>query len=818
MMADFFYRLPTSRQHIFSLLILFIVPLVMFFQTTLGGKEIERHDITQWRAGAESIIDYREEFGEEPLWASNMFGGMPSFVVSTKNKFPHLNNLAGTFNKIYPAFQYWIMLSGMYVLLILIGFRPLSAIFGSITFSLTTYFPVIIMAGHTSKFFTLAFVPWTFAGYWLMTRKGKLIAGLLLFTTAMALEVRAGHPQITYYFAYLLAALWIYDSVQWFKSKELKKLGVITGLLILGGIMGILGNAERTLSQKAYADYSIRGGSDLEGSTGLDENYAFAWSQGISETLTLLVPNLYGGASPDYWGPKSITSGPHYLGALAFLFMIIGIWKTKDRLVFVFLGVGILAIFFAWGNSFPILNRFAFNYIPFFDKFRAPETWLVVTSFCFTIVSVYGIQAVLSTINEKSTNIKSFIQPIGAVIGIFLIVFVMIRSFEFVGPNEVAQISAQIAQQNQVPADNPQVIQRAETFIQQQLVPTREEKANRDVLRFGMFLVFGIAIVYGATQKKISPSLAGVGLFLLAGIDMIQVGQRYMSDDKFVTSNVDTERIILSESREQERFIKEENDKQVYPYRVFPLDINFGPFANAVPSYFYPSLGGYSGAKLSVAQDVLMAARSPIFGGQYGLNLGLLSALNTRYITYNPGLVIPGITPVFTAQNGGVVYENENVLPKAFFVDSVITVQSPSEAYELLFPGNVDFSTTAIVEGYSPTHSTDSASVVEVTNYTGAEMSFEVSRTQPGFMVISEIYYPDGWIATINGEETQIHKTNYLLRGIEVPAGTHTIELDFRPSSYYNGVIFSTISLLFQIGLGVFLLIQFVNHRKKSAE
>ena len=169
-MTDFFYRLPKSRQHSIALAILFFIPLILFFDITVGGKELERHDITQWRAGAESIIDYRETYGEEPLWASNMFGGMPSFVVSTKSQVPHINNLGKFFSGIYPAFQYWVMLGGMYFLLTLMGFRSLTALFGSITFALTTYFPVIIMAGHTSKFAALAYAPWTIAGYWLLTQ------------------------------------------------------------------------------------------------------------------------------------------------------------------------------------------------------------------------------------------------------------------------------------------------------------------------------------------------------------------------------------------------------------------------------------------------------------------------------------------------------------------------------------------------------------------------------------------------------------------------------------------------------------------------
>jgi hypothetical protein len=803
-MSDFFYRLPQKWQHIVSVAILFIIPLVLFFQTTLGGKEIQRHDITQWRAGAETVIEYREQFGEEPLWVNNMFGGMPAIVVSVQRQVPNLDVLTGYFNNIYPAFQYWVLLSGMYFLLILMGFRPLTAVFGSLIYGLTTYFPVIIMAGHTSKFFTLAFVPWTFAGYWLITRSPKKIAGLLLFTTAFALEVRAGHPQITYYFMFLMGALWMFDSFKWLKKSDFKKWGTITAILMVGGIMGVLNNAERTLTQKSYAPYSIRGGSDLKGTTGLDTNYAFAWSQGKAETLTLAIPDLFGGASPDYWGPKSFTSGPHYLGALAIFFVLIALLRVRQKVMYIFLGVGFLAILFSWGGNFALFNKLAFDYIPYFDKFRAPETWLVVTSFCFSIVAVYGLDALIDWVGEQQLSIKKLYPILGIVVGVFILLLVTVKSFDYTRLGEVENIAAQIAQQNQLPANNPQVLQRARGIVETQFIPTRSEKANADLFRLGFFLLAGTGLVYAYITRKISATTVSLSVVMLTAIDMISVGQRYMDETKFVNSNIDPERLIESQRRPLDTFIQENiSDNGIYPYRVFPLLDN--PYSNAIPSYFYPSLGGYTGAKLALAQDVLLAQGEPMFGGQYGINLDLLAVLNTKYITYNPGLQVPGVTPVYSG-NDGVVYEIENVLPKAFFVDQAITVDDPVEAFNLLSPGRVDFSNTAIVENYSPNIVPDSAATVEFTSYTGSEMTLEISRSTPGFLVLSEIYYPDGWVATLNGEEIPIYKTNYLLRGLQIPAGEHTLELDFRPPSFYTGVKLSWASLIFQISLALFLV------------
>ncbi len=197
---DFFSKLTETKQHLIALLILFLIPFFLFTATTIGGKEFQRHDITQWRAGAESVIDYRETYDKEPLWVNNMFGGMPSFVVSTKTQVPHLDRIKSFFQGIYPAFQYWVMLSGMYFLLIIMGFRSLPSVFGSLMIGLSTYIPIIISAGHNTKFIALTFIPWMIAGYWLLTRKEKKLPGLLLFTVAVALELRAGHPQITYYF------------------------------------------------------------------------------------------------------------------------------------------------------------------------------------------------------------------------------------------------------------------------------------------------------------------------------------------------------------------------------------------------------------------------------------------------------------------------------------------------------------------------------------------------------------------------------------------------------------------------------------------
>lgn len=813
----FFYNLSEVKQHLIALAVLFLVPFILFTATTIGGKEFQRHDITQWRAGAESVIEYREQYGKEPLWVENMYMGMPAYVVSVKNEIPNIDRLSGFFKNIYPAFPYWVMLSGMYFLLILMGFKPLTAVFGSLLYSLTTYFPIIIGAGHTSKFVALAYAPWVLAGYWKLTHSKNKLAGLLLFSVAMALEVRAGHPQITYYFMYLLGFLWIANSWKLIQEKNLKQFGIVTGLLVLGGVIGILGHAQNFLTLQEYSQYSIRGGSALDGTTGLSKGYAFAWSQGIKESLTLLVPEIFGGASPTYFGNKSITSGPHYLGALCLPFLLIALFRQRSKTMFVFFGTGTLALLFAWGENFAFFNELAFDYIPFFNKFRAPETWLVLTSFCYTVVAVYGLDWFFDFVKQKTPQLKELYAPLGTAVIIFIFVLVQVKTMEYTKPGEVANIANQIAQQNNVSPDNPQVQQRANTYVQQNFVPDRKESANKDVFRLGLFLIFAGALIWFALKQKLSVTLASLGLIVITGFDMISVGKRYVPERIIVNANVNPGKYLESQKRDIDQYIIDNiySENGEYRYRVFPLLVS--PFQEATPSYFYPTVGGYTGAKLSIVSDITSPG-GPLYTQSGGLNLNLLGALNVKYINFRPGLPFQGLTPVFDG-NSGTVYENQKILPKAFFVDSLVYADTPVEAFDFVSNPEVDYSKVAVVENSEQIPiSTDSTSEVSITNYTGSEIILNVSRSTPGFLVLSEIYYPAGWVATLNGEEIEILKTNYVLRGLKIPAGDHELVMEFKPSSYSLGVTLGWISLVAQILIALVFGITYFRNNTSNSE
>lgn len=811
--------LSTRTQHFIALGLLFIVPLILFFPSTIGGKEMQRHDITQWRAGAESIIDYREEFGEEPLWSKNMFGGMPSFVISTARQVPHLDTLVKPFfSKWYPAFEYWVLLTGMYVLLTLMGFRPWIAVTGSIIYGLTTYFPIIIMAGHTSKFFALALAPWMLVGYWLITRSPQILRGLLVFSIAVSLEFRAGHPQITYYFLFVLLFVWLFDVWNGLKIKEQQKWIKLTLVLLVGGLIGVAGNAEKLLPLQEYAQYSIRGGSDISETTGLDKSYAFAWSQGIKESLTLLLPNAFGGASPNYWGPKSVTSGPHYLGFLVLPFIILGLIKRRDYTPFAFLSIGLLALFFSWGENFLLLNNLAFKLIPFFDKFRAPETWLVISSFSASILVAYGLEALPKFKPEKFSLARIRI-PMLVIVGVFGLAFLSYNSLEYTNPLEVERIANQIAQQNQINPSNAQVRSQATNFVQQRLVPERENLARADFIRFGILSVVLIGFLYAYFSAKLSYTVLLLLLFGIQSYDLLQVGLRFVPESGFTRQNPYDSVFMERQARPLDRFIQQNiyDEAGIYEHRVLPLLDN--PFNNAVPSYFYPTIGGYSGAKLSLFQDVFMSNNAALFDGPFGINLDLLRLFNTKYITYGGNLNVPGVVPVYSSEQGSV-YEVQDILPKAFFVDSVRLVNSGPEAFDYLKnPGRIDFSSVALVElddlwedqaietiNSLPTSTlVDSTSLVNVTKYTGAELELSIERFSTGFLVINELYYPAGWKAYLNGEEIQIYKTNYFLRGLIIPPGNHELILDFQPDSFGQGILVSWLSIAFQLILGLWV-------------
>lgn len=783
---DFISRLSNHKQHWMALFILFLLPFFLYSSVLIGDQKFVGNDIVQWRAGAESIIEYKEaNKGENPLWATHMFSGMPSYVISAPQSVPSLDTVIKSISgDIHPLSYFWVLLGGAYCLFIMMGVRPFAAVVGSILIGFTTYIPIIIEAGHYTKFVAYAYIPWVFVGYWMLSRSDKKLPAFFIFCLALTLELRANHPQVFYYFLYLMGFWWVYDGFKAYHRNRLGKWLNRTAYLIGAGLLAIVCSLESYWRLYEYSQFSTRGGSTLDvgGGTGLAMDYAFSWSQGWGELLTLIIPGIFGGASGEaYWGPKPFTSGPHYLGAIALILALVGLLRYKKDIKYMFFGVGTLAMLFALGENFRLLNELMFNYMPFFNKFRTPEMWLILTVFCFSVLAVFGIHALFEMAAAKKKTFAPLYAPLGIALGLALLFALgsnTLLSFEKAGERQ--QYAQQVAQQNNVAVSNPQVQQAVNNFISNRLKPERKAMANTDSIRFFVIVLLGSGLIALLYSGKISKGYFFIGLIVITAYDLLSVGNRYTGEDRLVPDHVSIEAYIEQQKRPLDEFIIENiNSGEGYPYRVFPLLDN--PFNNAIPAYFYPSIGGYTGAKLAHYQDMIDRL---LMTGPQGINMPLLDMLNVKFITIGQQLPFPDLEEVYSNQNR-YVYENIDVLPKAFFVDSAATVSSPLEAVQNMETGSgFNPSQLAVVETDDDIIAMpDSTATVEVTAYEANRITLRTKRSKEGFMVLSEVYYPAGWQAEIDGKPARIYKTNFVLRGLQVPAGDHSITLSFQPAS-----------------------------------
>ncbi|MCC5913210.1 MAG: hypothetical protein JJU46_02440 [Balneolaceae bacterium] len=810
---DFWEKLSPTKKHILCLGFLFILPVFLFHASILGGQQYMGHDVIQWRAGAESLIQHQEQYDETAHWAENMFSGMPATTISHPPQISNLDNtLLRSLQVIYPAAEMWILLGGAYLMFLLLGARPLSAVFGAIIVGFSTYIPIIIGAGHNAKFLAYIYIPWLYNGYLMLTRsKINPWLAFFIFAWALTLHLRAYHPQVTYFFLFPLGTLFIYDLVKAVKSNNTKPFAIHTGYLVGAAAIATLIAVQLYWSTMEYSPFSMRGGSELAGTGGLSRDYAFAWSQGWGELLTLLIPGAYGG-SELYWGPKTFTSGPHYFGALAALFFIVGVWKSSHKLKWVFLGPGIATLLFSLGEYFGALNNLMFAYFPLFDKFRVPEMWLMVTVFCFAFPAVFGLDWMIDRFKDRKAAMGEWKKPLYVALAVAAVAaFAGFQMLSFEKDGERSQIAQQIAQQNQTSPDDPRVAQAVERYLENELIPDRRELARGDTVRFVALFLIGAGLLWAMGIKKIPLSAGMIAFCVILAYDFISVDSRYLSERSLVDQQMTREGYIERTERHLDRFLKEEVDSgEGWKYRVLPmLD---SPFNNATPSYFYPSAGGYSGAKLGYYQDLIDEA---FFSGSAGINTGVLNMLNIRFLSIQQPVGIPGFATAYQGDDG-VVVENQNVLPKAWFVNSVESLDSQPDVLRRISQ-DFDAAETAFVAGREPSEfGPADAGTVRVTEYNANAITLEISRDEPGFMVLGEIWYPPGWNATLNGEEIEIIRTNYVLRGFEIPAGEHQLEMRMEPVWYATGNTLAVIGTVLLFGSGAFGL--FMTFRRRESE
>jgi hypothetical protein len=712
-----------------------------------------------------------------------MFGGMPTYLIGTK----YAGNLLVKVDRAFqfakrPAGFIFFTLVGFYILLLVLGVNPWLSILGAFAYALSAYFFIVIAAGHNAKMHAISYVAPMIAGIFL-TFRGKYIGGFALFALFLGLNLNAGHVQITYYAGFVILALGLAFLIDAIKQKTYKNFSISVAVLTLAALLAVGANFSRLYFTWESGKYSIRGATELstreaDRTTGLDKEYATAWSYGKLETLNLLIPNFMGGSSaadfgtnsntyqflidnrvpqsqakaivkqlPAYWGPQPMTSGPVYIGAIVVFLFVLGLFLIRGTLKWTLLGVTILTIMLAWGKNFMPLTDFFLHYFPGYNKFRTVSMILYVAEFTMPLIGILALKEIFQGDITKERFMKAFKWAIGITAGICLFFLLFGGAFFYFE----ADIDARY-----IASGYP-----AEMFDAIRL--DRQEMLRNDSFRSLVFILLGAAVLLGFYLKKLKPaySIAILGVLIIA--DMWTVNRRYLNNENFVPiSKVEKP---FAESFADKQIL---NDKDL-SFRVYNLSVS--SFNDASTSFFHKSIGGYHGAKLRRYQEII----------DYHIakgNLSVLNMLNTRYF----------IEPT---EQGPAASFNPNALGNAWFVETVQVVDNADE--EIAALNNFDPKSTAIVDkrfaneldnNFSPANSSDTIYLKE---YRANRLVYNYRLESPRLAVFSEIYYPKGWVATVNNEEIEHIRVNYILRGALLPEGENQVVFEFKPKMYKMG-------------------------------
>ncbi len=781
-------------------LIGFIVLSFVYFSPVIKGKTLPQMDNIHAEGAAHELVEYQKQTGEKAQWTDSMFGGMPAYQIksdSSSNVFYHLTHaiqLGLPYTTVAILFLYLV---GFYVLLLSLGVGRNVAIVGAVAFALGSYNIIIIAAGHITKCYAIAMMPLVIGGV-LMTFGGKRILGAIFTMVALGLELAFNHVQITYYLALALALLVIFELVLAIREKKLKDFGISMAFLAGASLFAVLPSTTNLWTTYEYGAYSIRGKSELKTadgqkeSSGLDKDYALSWSYGVGETPTLLIPNVVGGASAAigtklktvqdadpqiaqvvaqqsaYWGGRGFTSGPVYVGAIVCFLFFIGCFFYQGKAKWWLVAATIFSIFLAWGKNFPLLTDFMFYHFPLYNKFRTVEMALVIATVTIPLLAMLGLKAIYDNPEDVKYRPGKFFAALGLSAGVAL-VFALCPTlfYDFLDPREAAQFA-------ELKAQNP-----VYGTLEQTLIDARVELTRSDAMRSVVLIMLASSALWFCSVRKINANIMVATVGVLTLFDLWAVDRRYLSTDNFV-SRSESQRFTLSEA---DKAIKADKT----PHRVMALYTN--PFNEVYTSYHHHSIGGYHGAKLRRYQDLIDANLAPEWQGlvsalqrqDYAAIDAAMAAspalnmLGCRYMIYNP-------------QQRPLV--NRYAFPEAWFVSNVRSVATPDEALAAIKTD--DLRSVAIVEAAADEAFTpDSTATIRQTAYAPDRLTYESVSANDAMAVFSEIFYPAGWVATIDGAEATILRADYTLRALRIPAGQHTIEFSFQPQSFRVGNIIS---------------------------
>ncbi len=816
-----------TKHTILSLLCIFgfiLLPL-LYFSPLVQGEKIIQPDIVHFSGGAQELKNFRAETEEEPYWINSMFGGMPTYQFGAHYEYDFIRYIDKGFQFLpRPASYIFIMLLGFFILLRALAVDWKTAALGAVFFAFSTYFFIIIAAGHNAKVHALAYFPGTVAGILLLYRK-KFLLGTILTILFMALQIKANHFQMTYYMGLMLIVYGLVELVYAIKNKTLSDFITASLLAAFALLIGLGINANRLLATYEYSQYSTRGASELVANkqqdatqSGMNKSEITAWSYGIGETLNLFLPNLYGGSSSktidyqgqaiasSYWGEQPFTSGPAYQGAVVIFLFILGLFVVHNAYKWWLLIATSLSIVLAWGHNFSGLTNFMIDYFPMYSKFRAITSILVIAEFCIPILAALTVWE----FSKKPSNQKvKTLYWVTAVFGISLITIFAFGNnlFNLLSPGESA-------------ASLPQNIL---TEIKNQ----RYDLIKGDCIQAFFYILITAGSLFVLQNRKIHiPAKGTVLTFVILAVgllDLWSTNKDYLNDENFVDAYyVDhpyptnfTEKIFQDvqdkpvlttiTGRQMENIpinksLEQLKKKDPSRYRVLNLLLN--PMSETHTSYFHNSIGGYHAGKIRRYQELF---DHYIAKG----NTQVINMLNTKYfVEQNPEAT--------SLDNFIQIQENPDTNGNAWLVNEVQLVNNADEELEGL--ANINTKRQAIVhETYKPLLSTQrynkgSHDSIFLKNYTSNHLVYGFESDKPQLAVFSDIEYP-GWQAYIDNESVEHIRANYVLRGLEIPAGKHTIEFKFEPSIVQIG---KWISVGFYIVFFVLIGVVFIAEYKKQ--
>ena len=780
-----------------------LISLAYFFPADIEGKVIYQHDSAASKGLGREMAEHKEQTGEVTRWMNSVFSGMPTYQTAPAYGSTKALGVAEKFYHLFLPEYVWYLFAymlGFYILLRAFDFRQSLAVLGSIIWAFSSYFLIIIAAGHIWKVMALAYLPPMIAGV-VLSYRGKYLLGLIVTAVFAAFEVNANHVQMTYYFLFVILFMVIAYLVEAIRTKRLNHFFKATAVCAAGAVIGICLNLSNLYHTWEYSKESMRGKSELvskgssnQSSSGLDRDYITQWSYGIGETWTLLVPNTKGGATvplsesetamkhanPEftpiyqqmfqYWGEQPMTSGPVYVGAFVLMLFVLGLFIVKGPVKWALVAATVLSVLLSWGKNFMPFTDFFIDYVPMYSKFRTVASILVIAEFAIPLLAMLALKKVVDDPSLLTRKVKYVYASFALTGGIALLFALMPGMFfsDFISSQEVKALTT-LPQEYVVP-------------VMENLREMRKAVFTADCWRSVLIIVIGTLCLLLFKAKKLKAVHMVGAIIVLCLIDLWQVDKRYLNDSMFSPKSVrempiqmtETDKLILEDKTDMSNF------------RV--LNFATSTFNENETSYYHNSIGGYHAAKLRRYQDMIdhyimpeMQALMPAVvkaGGDMTQVDGdslcpVLNMLNARYfiLPLQDGQTVPLLNPY--------------VHGPAWFVDRLTYVDNANAEIDAV--GKIDIRHEAVAdkrfkEQLKEASVQDSTSVVKLTSYMSNKLTYDVSSTKGGVIVFSEVYYP-GWTATVDGSPAELGRVNYLLRAVNVAPGKHKVELEFHPRS-----------------------------------